>query len=181
MSADALLDPLVKAAHELGRAGSSDAQWAAIAQAAQAMFGYRLLTGLVYLHDQRLMRRIHTSDEAISPLGGFKATGQGPWSKRVLNQGMPHIGSNAADIRSVFSEADLLIAQGLHAVLNLPIWCQGRVIGSLNLLGGAQAYDGADARAIGLLAGVCAPVFLQAHADAGRAAATLDRSTLDSV
>lgn len=172
---------LHEAAHSLGRAEGAEAQWFAISCLAESVFGYGLLTGLVYLNEQRLMRRIFSTDEKVSPLGGFKATGKGPWSARVLDQGLPYIGSNETDLRTVFSEAELLIQHGLHSVLNLPIWFDGKVIGSLNLLHHQQAYDGTDERLIHLVSGLCTSVYLQEKGAALVAAASLDPSGLESV
>lgn len=181
MSDEQHLQRLAQASCALGRAESAQAQWQAITQLAESVFGYSLLTGLVYLKEQRLMRRIVSTNHAISPPGGFKATGKGPWSARVLDQGMPYIGSNEADLSSVFSEAELLIEHGLHAVLNLPIWSEGRVIGSLNLLHHRHAYDAVDPRLISLVSGLCTPVFLLAKAAEQDAATGIDPAQLDSV
>jgi hypothetical protein len=172
---------LAKAAYELGHAAEKDRQWLVISDLLQDLFGHQLFTALVYLKAQRLMGRIYTSDESISPLGGFKATGKGPWSKRVLDQGLTYIGSNEADIKSVFSEADALIARGLHSVLNIPVWSGGEVIGSLNLLSHKAAYDHVTQPLLELIAAMCAPVFLAEKETALRAVATLDVSALDSV
>ncbi|SCK27598.1 GAF domain-containing protein [Variovorax sp. HW608] len=148
---------LAQAAQALGRAQSSEAQWSEISRLVDSIFGYSLLTGLAFLKEQRLMRRIFSSDETPNPSGGFKATGKGPWSVQVLDRGRPYIGSDEADIRAVFSEAELLIERGLHSVLNLPIWGAGCVIGSLNLLSHRHAYDQADGQLIDLVSGICAP------------------------
>ncbi|SEB03573.1 GAF domain-containing protein [Variovorax sp. YR216] len=181
MTHEQKLKRLAQAAHALGRAESAEAQWSEISRLAESVFGYRLLTGLVFLKEQRLMRRIFSSDETISPLGGFKATGKGPWSARVLEQGLPYIGSNEEDIRTVFSEAELLIERDLHSVLNLPIWSAGGVVGALNLLSHRHAYDQIDEQLIELVSGICVPVFLSAREAEQGAAASLDISKLDSV
>lgn len=175
------IDQLAGLAQALGQTADSDAHWQAIAKTMQELFGYGLLTGLVYLKAQRLMRRIYTSDEQVSPLGGFKATGKGPWSLRVLDQGLPYVGRDEADIRTVFSEAEDLIARGLHAVLNVPIWHGGEVIGSVNMLGRRGAYDEVEIPWIQLVSGVCVPAFLAARETALQAASGLDISALQSV
>lgn len=181
MSASIPVVRLAAAAHALGHAADKQQQWAVISELLQELFGHQLFTALVYLKEQGLMGRIYTSDESISPLGGFKATGKGPWSTRVLDQGMRYIGSNADDIRSVFSEADALIARGLHSVLNIPVWSAGAVVGSLNLLSHQAAYDAVSQPVIELIAAICAPIFLAEKEAAVRAVAGLDTSTLDSV
>jgi len=181
MTHEQTLERLGQAAHALGRAEGVAAQWSEISRLAEAVFGYSLLTGLVYLKEWRLMRRIFSTDEIVSPLGGFKVTGKGPWSAWVLDQGLPYIGSNETDIRTVFSEAEMLIERGLHSVLNLPIWCAGGVIGSLNLLHHRQAYDRVDEQSMYLVSGICVPVFLLAKNAEQGAAASVDMSKLDSV
>ncbi len=172
---------LAKAAHELGQAETSERRWALISELLQDLFGHRLFTALVYLKAQRLMGRIYTSDGNISPLGGFKATGKGPWSSRVLDEGLVYVGSHENDIRSVFSESEMLIQHGLHSVLNIPIWFGGEVIGSLNLLNHRAAYDQVSSPLLELIAAMVAPVFLAEKAHALEAVAGLDTSKLDSV
>lgn len=181
MTHEQTLERLAQAAHALGLAEGAEAQWSVISRLTESVFGYSLLTGLAYLKEQRLMRRIFSTDEAVSPLGGFKTTGKGPWSARVLDQGLPYIGSNETDIRSVFSEAELLIERGLHSVLNLPIWCAGSVIGSLNLLHHRHAYDDVDARVMHLVSSICTSAFLLAKEAGQGAAASVDIARLESV
>ena len=86
-----------------------------------------------------------------------------------------------SDVRSVFSEAPMLIDRGLQSALNIPVRHEGRVIGSLNLLSGRHAYDGADQDLAAVIAGLCTPVFLEEMWAAQSAAAEVDRSQLDSV
>jgi hypothetical protein len=172
---------MAKAAYELGHAADKARQWAVISELLQDLFGHQLFTALVYLKAQRLMARIYTSDETISPLGGFKTTGKGPWSTRVLDEGLTYIGSDEADIKSVFSEADALIARGLHSVLNIPVWSGGEVVGSLNLLSHKAAYDHMTQPLLELIAAICVPIFLTEKDAALLSVATLDTGRLDSV
>jgi len=51
----------------------------------------------------------------------------------------------------------------------------------LNMLSGRHAYDQADHDLAALIAGVCAPVFIEEMRAAQSAAAEVDRSSLDSV
>ncbi|SEE69687.1 GAF domain-containing protein [Burkholderia sp. WP9] len=181
MTREQTLTHLSQAAHALGRAKDAATQWSGISHLARSVYGYGLLTGLVYLKEQRLMRRIFSTDDTISAPGGYKTTGKGPWSARVLDQGLPYIGSDEADIRCVFSEAELLIERGLHSVLNVPIWCAGNVIGSLNLLHHRHAYDHVDEQLIHLVSGICAPLFLLEKTREQDTAASVDPSGLESV
>ncbi|OZI55258.1 GAF domain-containing protein [Bordetella genomosp. 5] len=177
----AAFQPWAAHARSLALAQTREGQWDAISALLEQAFGYQLLTALVYLEDLRLMRRLYTNDETISPLGGFKATGNGPWSRKVLDQGEFSVASTEDDVRTVFSEAEFLIERGLHSAFNIPVRHQGKVIGSLNLLAGRHAYDHADLDLATVIAGLCAPVFLQAVEAARAEALAVDRTQLDSV
>ena len=177
----AAFQPWAVHARTLALAPTREAQWDAISSLLEEAFGYQLLTALVYLEDLRLMRRLYTTDETISPLGGFKATGRGPWSRKVLDQGEFSVASTEDDVRTIFSEAEFLIERGLHSAFNIPVRHEGKVIGSLNLLAARHAYDEADLDLATLIAGLCAPVFLQAVEDARAEARTIDPTQLDSV
>lgn len=173
--------PLADHARALALAASPSAQWQAVSAMLADAFGHRLFTALLYLERHGLMKRIHTSNERISPQGGFKATGQGPWSQHVLQQGRIYVARDEYDVRTVFSEAPALIAQGLVSSLNIPVRHAGQVVGSLNLLAGRHAYDEADHDLAALIAGLCAPVFLQEVAAAEASGDAVDRTSLDSV
>lgn len=181
MTSDAMLAVCARLARELSQASRRDAQWQVISRVLEDAFGHRLFTALVYLQADQLMKRLYTSDESISPLGGFKATGSGPWSRHVLEQGRVYVGRDEDDVRSVFSEAPMLIERGLQSVFNLPVRHEGRVIGSLNLLSHRHAYDQADHDLAAVIAGLCTPVFIEELRAAQVAAAAVDRAGLDSV
>ena len=176
-----LFQPWATHARALGLASTPQAQWDVISDLLTQAFGFQLFTSLLYLEDHRLMKRLYTCDESTSPLGGFKATGAGPWSRHVLEHGQFYIASNEDDVRTVFSEAPLLIDRGLHSAFNIPVRHAGRVIGSLNLLSRRHAYDQVDEDLAAVIAGICAPVFWQALSAAQTAVADIDRSQLDSV
>ncbi|CAB3674797.1 GAF domain-containing protein [Achromobacter piechaudii] len=181
MAQASALAPWAAHARALGMAPDRDAQWQAVSALLAEAFGHQLFTALLYLEEQRLMKRLYTSDESISPLGGFKATGNGPWSRHVLEQGQMYVASNEDDVRTVFSEAPMLIERGLQSAFNIPVRYQGRVVGSLNMLAGRHAYDGVDRELAAVIAGMCAPIFVAEMQDAQAAAAQIDRAGLDSV
>jgi hypothetical protein len=181
MTSASAFEPWARHARALGLASSREAQWSVISGLLEEAFGHKLFTALLYLESHQLMKRLYTSDESISPLGGFKATGSGPWSRHVLEQGRLYVASNEDDVRTVFSEAPMLIDRGLQSAFNIPVRHEGRVIGSLNMLSGRHAYDKADHDLAALIAGVCAPVFIEEMRAAQSAAAEVDRSSLDSV
>lgn len=181
MTKGSTLRPWAGHARALALAGDRQAQWGVISALLEEAFGHKLFTALLYLEEHRLMKRLYTSDESISPLGGFKATGNGPWSRLVLEEEQMYVASNEDDVRTVFSEAPMLIERGLQSAFNIPVRHQGRVIGSLNMLATRHAYDDVDQDLAAVVAGLCAPVFIEEIKDAQSAAAGVDRSALDSV
>lgn len=181
MTMASALRPWAEHARALGLASSRKAQWSEISVMLEQAFGHQLFTALLYLEENRLMKRLYTSDESISPLGGFKTTGNGPWSRHVLEEGRLYVASDEDDVRSVFSEAPMLIERGLQSAFNIPVRHEGRVIGSLNMLARRHAYDQADHDLAALIAGLCAPVFIEERWAAQSAVDGLDRSALDSV
>lgn len=140
------------------------AAWPALDRALAATFGHKLFTVLAYDADARLMLRPYSNRADISPTGGAKRVTQSAWVKRVLEDGEPYIGSNAADIRSVFSEHALLIEKGCESVLNIPVRAAGQVVGVLNLLDGPGAYDVADLGVAAIFAQLVAAPLLAAKA-----------------
>ena len=175
------LSALAVHARRLALAADRPAQWAAISALLEQAFGHRLFTALSYLHERQIMRRLYTSDGAISPLGGYKSTGNGPWSRHVLEQGRIYVAHDAGDVRTVFSEAQMLIDRGLCSAFNLPVRYEGRVVGSLNLLSHAQAYRHADHALGEIIAGLCAPIFVEELRITQREAAAIPRADLDQV
>ena len=60
---------------------------------------------------------------------------------------------NAEDIRSNFSDHELILGLGLESVMNVPVRILGRTIGTMNLLHHADYYDVADLECGYFLAG----------------------------
>jgi len=93
----------------------------ALSSAMQASIGHRLFT--IMRHDARagFNTRLCSSDLAAYPAGGCKPVGAGPWTTRLLRQGLPFIGRDAAAIRVHFADHETILALGCESVLNLPV------------------------------------------------------------
>jgi len=65
------------------------------------------------------------------------------WTRHVLEDGKIFRGSTREDIKAVFSDYEVLWANGCESVLNIPVRKQGVTIGSLNLLDGPGQYNDA--------------------------------------
>jgi len=89
-----------------------------------------------------------------------QAGGQSPWTTRLLRQGLPFIGRDAAAIRAHFADHETILALGCESVLNLPVLWDGQVLGTVNLLHGPSHFTDEHARAGMVLAAWAAPALL---------------------
>jgi GAF domain-containing protein len=155
----------------VAEAPGQEAAFAAVADAANTFIGHRLFTIMAFDAQAMQVRRLYSSNPAAYPRGGSKAKRDSPWGRRVLQEGRPFIGRDAADIRANFDDHEIILGLGLASVLNVPIRVCGRTIGTMNLLHQAQYYQAADLESGSLLASQLAgPV------NCAIAAATLGRT-----
>lgn len=134
----------LQVAHSLAASGQPETGFFEIAKAFSKRPGFRLFTILRYDPAAALIRRIWTSHETEYPVGGAKPISDTPWTRQVLESGLPYVGRNSEDIRSVFFDHELIASLGCASVLNLPVRWDGKIIGSLNLLHEAHHYDDVD-------------------------------------
>ena len=87
-------------------------------------------------HDAATMRsiRIHSSNEAAYPVGGWKPLRRGPWFETVIEGQRPFVALTIEEIAVVFPDHELIRSLGCESALNLPVVVDDRVIGTLNLL-----------------------------------------------
>jgi hypothetical protein len=122
----------------------ADVIWSALERSLTEVFGQRLFTVLAYDAASSRLGRLHSNRPDINPVGGMKRVTQSLWTDHVLQRGEIFIGSTREDIRSVFSEYQVLWGIGCESVLNIPVRKHGVTLGTLNLLGEAGLYDHAD-------------------------------------
>jgi GAF domain-containing protein len=148
----------------LQRAEGATNDWLAFEDALGAVFGHQLFTVMVFNAERGRLRRLHSNRADVSPVGGAKAVSDSPWTRHVLREGRIYVGSNQADIRSVFSEHRTLASIGCHSVLNIPVRNRGVTIGTINLLDATGHYDGADQRVALVFAALATAPMMQALA-----------------
>lgn len=110
------------------------ATFQALDRAAAALIGHRLFTLLVCDPVAQQAQRIYSNRPDSYPLQGRKPITDTPWMRRVIQDGQPYIGRNAADIRAVFFDHELIAALDCQSVLNIALRWQGRTLGTMNLL-----------------------------------------------
>jgi hypothetical protein len=121
------------------------ATYAALERATDAVFGHKLFTILRYHAASGESERVWTNQSTAYPIAGRKALNPTFWSRHVLHERRPYVGRNAADIRAVFFDHELIASLGGASVLTLPVVWADRVLGTINLLHEAEWYDDADA------------------------------------
>lgn len=125
------------------------------------IIGHKLFTLMVIDRATEEAARVYSSNPEAYPIKGRKPLGQlTDWGKQVLEEGRPFIGYTAEDIRSVFFDHEIIASLGCASVLNLPVHCEGTVIGTVNLLHEANWYRPEHAPRGAPFAALLVPYFL---------------------
>ena len=132
--------------------------FSAIGAEAQSRFGWKMFTAMRYLRSGEV-ERVYTSNPVAYPLSGRKPRRDTPWSRQVLVRGEPYYANDAAGIRFAFEDAEKILGLGLGAVINVPIKDGERVLGTLNFLREAGAYQPAHVQEALHLAALARPLF----------------------
>jgi hypothetical protein len=160
------IDPLPhlrSVAAAIAASGQPDATFAALDRAMAAVLGHRLFTVLQFDAETGESERRYSSNATAYPVGGRKPTNPTFWFKHVLVEHRPWIGYDAADIRAVFYDHELIASLGCDAMLNLPVVHDGRALGTINISNAAGWYDESDVP-IGLVfAALAVPAYLSAR------------------
>ncbi|QCP50310.1 GAF domain-containing protein [Trinickia violacea] len=135
------LKRFARATHE-GHAAESI--WCELERTLTDVFGQRLFTVLAYDEASNRLGRLHSNRPDINPVGGMKRVTHSRWTEQVLRRGEIFLGSTREAIKAVFSEYEVLWSIGCESVLNIPVRKGSITLGTLNLLGEAGLYDGAD-------------------------------------
>ncbi|MFT4262043.1 MAG: GAF domain-containing protein [Nocardioides sp.] len=123
----------------------------AIAHACQAVAGWRLLTVLLVDPERQLVRRTYTSNPDAYPVGGTKSTA-GSDLAAFLSDGRASLMRTPAELARMFPDHELIASLGCGAAMNVPVQHHGVVLGSVNVLGEAGAYEPAQVAAVGPVA-----------------------------
>jgi hypothetical protein len=161
MSRAPRIDPaphLAAVAAALAGPGQPAPTYTALERAMGAVLGHVLFTILRFHADTGESERVWTNRPQAYPVAGRKALNPTFWSRQVLEERRPYLGRTAADIRAVFFDHELIASLGCASVLNLPVVCDARVLGTINVLHEAEWYDESDVP-IGLIfAALAVPV-----------------------
>jgi GAF domain-containing protein len=134
--------------------------YAAIDTLVQEVIGHRLFT-LMRVHEATdEVERIYSSNTAAYPVGGRKVKRGTPWSRAVLDRGEVFVAHNADEVRQAFADHALIESLGIGAIMNVPIACAGRRLGTMNISHEAGWFIADDAHAGRLIAPFLVPSLL---------------------
>lgn len=128
--------------------------------------GHRLFT--IMRHDPGMgrNRRVYSSNPAAYPVSGFKPVNWShPWSQRLLGEGLPWIGRDAADVAWAYPDHEKIAALGLASAMNLPVRWNGHTLGTLNLLHGEAHFTEAHAATGAVFAAMAVAALLAIDGD----------------
>ena len=103
--------------------------------------------------------RLYSSSPQEYPVKGRKPLGElTDWGKQVIGEGKPYIGYSAEDIRAMFPDHELILQLGCESVLNVPIFGNDKVLGTINMLHEADWYQPDHAARVAPFAALLRPV-----------------------
>ena len=87
------------------------------------------------------LERVYTSKPREYPLKGKKDIIRNFWQVQVLEKGIAYIGYDFQDIKTSFSDFDLIKKLGCSSVLIIPVKSGDNIKGSVNLLHEGSWYS----------------------------------------
>lgn len=147
--------------------GQPGALFAALDAAMGAAIGHKLFTILVVHPGADQSQRYYSNMPDAYPVGGRKPINRTHWFQRVLGDGVPYIGRDAADIRDVFFDHELIHSLGCDSVLNVPVRWDGSSLGTINLLHEAGYYGEGDVQVAQHFAALAVPGLMRVIGEGG--------------
>lgn len=123
-------------ARTLADATTAEAAYAALYQLTQAVIGVRLFTVMTVDMEAGLARRAFTSDPQSYPGSGTKPIERNSWFEIVHDRQVCFVANTIGDIAKVFADHDRIASLGCGSVLNLPVFDNGSLLATINLLEG---------------------------------------------
>jgi hypothetical protein len=128
------LAALQRACQAVELCGSPDAAYEAISAEIWRLCHYTLLTFTVIESVENCkVRRIWSSHPLIYPVNGTKSHPDNAWIERVLVNKKYFLCRNRDEIRAYMYDHEKIINAGSGSLINLPLICAGRVLGTVNI------------------------------------------------
>lgn len=124
----------------LAAADTPDAAWAALQTLVQDTVGAKLFTIMTVDMEALLARRAYSSDPVNYPAAGTKPIAPNRWLDHVHGEGKTFVANTLEEIDTVFPDAVLIGQLGCGSVINLPIFKDGALVATMNILHEAGHY-----------------------------------------
>ena len=148
---------LASLADSLASAPEPAALYAAVDALVHEVIGHKLFT-LMRVHEASAeVERIYSSNPAAYPVGGRKGKRGTPWSRVVLDRGEVFVARTPEEVRHAFSDHELIFSLGIGSIMNVPLACFGRRLGTMNISHEAGWFTQDDARAARVIAAFVVP------------------------
>jgi hypothetical protein len=125
---------------DLAAARDADAAFAALQRLTQHTVGAKLFTVMTVDMKAGLARRAYSSDPEAYPVSGTKPIHYDEWFETVREKRIPFVANTLADIAEVFPDHELIGTLGCGSVINLPVFVEDVLLGTVNMLHEEQYY-----------------------------------------
>jgi hypothetical protein len=119
---------------------AADGPYQALQRFTDALVGARLFTIMTVDMQAGLARRAYTSDPLSYPASGTKPIRHDAWFTVVYDRREPFVANTIGAIAEVFGDHELIWSLGCGAVINLPVFVAGGLVGTVNILHEEQFY-----------------------------------------
>lgn len=126
---------------------SPDEAYLALGRLADSHVGVRLFTLMAFDAATGEGRRFHSSMPDAYPVSGRKPIPDGPWHDTVIANRQVFAANTIEEIAEVFPDHPLIESLGCGAVLNIPVWTEDEMLGTINCLDRSGSYGPAHVRA----------------------------------
>ncbi len=106
----------------------------------QETIGAKLFTLMEIDHDRNVAWRNYTNMPEAYPVLGEKPRQKNKWTEAVENRHETFVANSIEEIAEVFPDHELIQSIGCESCLNIPIFINGKMRGSLNCLDVAGHY-----------------------------------------
>lgn len=145
----------------------------------QTQVGFEHFTVLLYDKHTGTLLRLHSTNTIVDPIGHRKAVTDSFWVRHVLQEGKILCVGTREEVQTLFC-GNAVEKLGYESVLNIPIHAQKAVIGTLNLLGGPDKYNGVSLDDMQKYAALAEPVISKIMTNT-IPAEPFDKTSLESV
>lgn len=111
-----------------------DAPWLALQSLVRSIIGAKLFTVMTSDMKAGLARRAYSSDPVSYPASGTKPIHRDSWFDIVHGERRAFVANTIEDIAKVFPDYELIHSLGCSSVINLPVYINGDMKGTVNCL-----------------------------------------------